>query len=112
MLKFKAVALALLAAIFLPNFALADATIAPAGEGNAAVLVDGKNVWPPKGPACENYVNCCKEAGKLESSVSLMCQLSVSQSPVDCGKSLQEVKQYLKERNLNAPAACLSPAKP
>ncbi|MFO1519646.1 MAG: hypothetical protein U1F57_08315 [bacterium] len=84
----------------------AETTIAPSSNGNTVVLSDGKNVWPPKGPGCENLARCCEAAGKKESSAMLMCQLSVATPPVDCVKGLKDFKQYLAERNVPPPQEC------
>jgi hypothetical protein len=90
---------------FLPQ-THAETTIAPLSSSKPVVISDGKNVWPPKGPGCDEFVRCCEAGEKKESSAMLMCQLTVSMPPVDCVKGLKDFKQYLVERNVAAPKEC------
>ncbi|MBF0492281.1 MAG: hypothetical protein HQM15_05820 [Deltaproteobacteria bacterium] len=81
-------------------------------DSKAVVLSDGKKVWPPQGPGCESFVRCCGAAEKLDSTASLMCQLTVSVTPVDCVKGMKDFRQYLVERKVKEPQECSSaPAK-
>jgi hypothetical protein len=91
--------------LFLPQ-SRAETTISPSPEGKTVVTSDGKEVWPPKGPGCDDFVRCCEAAGKKESSAILMCELSVSITPVDCVKGLKDFRQYLAEKNIQAPSEC------
>jgi len=91
--------------LFLPQ-SQAETTIAPSSNSKVVVTSGGKEVWPPKGPVCEDLVRCCEAAGKKDSSAMLMCQLMVATPPVDCVKGLKDVRQYLGERNVQAPKEC------
>jgi hypothetical protein len=73
--------------------------------GGSQVLSDGKAVWPPKGPGCENLVKCCDAASKKDSAVGLACQLSLAADP-DCAKALQSVKSMITQMGQALPPEC------
>lgn len=65
-----------------------------------------KSPWPPEGPYCRNFVDCCEAAQKIRGKVSMLCLSIASRQPVDCEKALQEVVGFLKNLNLAIPRYC------
>jgi hypothetical protein len=75
------------------------------GGGGTDVQVDGTSTWPPSGPGCEAYIACCNDAKSLDSSVDLMCQLTIAGSP-NCDAAKATVKEYVTELGKTAPSSC------
>jgi len=96
----------LLVILLLPQLALAQVSISPGSDSNPVLTTNGKKVWPPVGPGCEQLVKCCEAGQKVESTSSLMCQMTVATSPVDCVQGLKTYKTYLSERKISAPVEC------
>lgn len=70
------------------------------------IQTDGKETWPPQGPNCEQFVNCCTAAEKIERSAGLFCKLTAAKKPLDCLEGLKTVGQYLHEKGASAPVIC------
>lgn len=89
------------------SVALAEAQIAPAPGGGYQVLVEGKNSWPPKGPGCDRYIECCQKAGQEDSAIDLACKMNLGAYPDDnCGELLKKIKQLMTELKKRIPAEC------
>lgn len=65
-----------------------------------------KNPWPPEGPYCRQFVDCCEEAQKIRGKVSMLCLSIASREPLDCQKGLQEVADFIKNLKLPLPRYC------
>ncbi len=67
---------------------------------------EAKNPWPPEGPYCRQFVDCCEEAQKIRGKVSMLCLSIASREPLDCQKGLQEVADFIKNLKLPLPRYC------
>ena len=75
------------------------------GLGNAALTVDGQNVWPPQGPGCPELVRCCDAIVALDDSLALACLLAAGRD-ADCPTALRTSVAIASESNVPPPAAC------
>jgi hypothetical protein len=78
------------------------------GLGGTEVLVDGKPVWPPKGPGCAELVACCNGFSGdqiADKAMGLVCQLSVTKE-ADCPRALATVRAVVREKGATLPASC------
>ncbi len=67
---------------------------------------EAKNPWPPEGPYCRQFVDCCEEAQKIRGKASMLCLSIASREPLDCQKGLQEVADFIKNLKLPLPRYC------
>ena len=74
------------------------------GLGQASLMVDGRNVWPPAGPGCPELVRCCTELARDE-AMALSCLLATGRGP-DCTTALRTSVAIAAENNIALPAAC------
>ncbi|GEM_PF-6343789 len=74
---------------------------------NTQVLVEGENVWPPQGPRCDKFIDCCVAAEKKDPSTQLMCRLIAAKKPLDCAEGIRTIAQYMKEKKMEPPPECI-----
>jgi hypothetical protein len=78
------------------------------GLGNTEVVVDGKPVWPPKGPGCAELVACCNGFSGddvVVKAMQLACQLSVTKEP-NCPRALTTIRTIVSEKGEALPSSC------
>lgn len=76
------------------------------GLGGMQISSGGRAVWPPSGPGCDRYVECCNAAVAVDSSLGLACQLFVVTEPVNCNTGLTQVRSQLTELGREVPTPC------
>jgi hypothetical protein len=75
------------------------------GVGKFAVRVDGRYLWPPKGPGCDELARCCNALASLEDALGLSCLLAAGRDP-DCATALRTSEAIAGEGGLALPPAC------
>jgi hypothetical protein len=79
------------------------------GLGGSQVQVDGRPVWPPQGPGCDQLVACCRDGTAIDSAIGLSCQLSMATDGATCPGALQSVRAMIAELGRPLPASCQGP---
>jgi hypothetical protein len=75
------------------------------GVGKFSVRVDGRDLWPPRGPRCDVLVSCCTALASLEDALGLSCLLAVGRDP-DCATALRTSEAIAGENGLALPPSC------
>jgi hypothetical protein len=75
------------------------------GVGKFSVRVDGRNLWPPRGPGCAELARCCTALAPLEDALGLACLFAVGRDP-DCATALRTSEAIAAENGLALPPAC------
>jgi hypothetical protein len=82
--------------------------IAPGGGlSGMQVQVDGRPVWPPQGPGCDQLVACCRDGTAIDSSIGLACQLSMAIDGATCPNAMASVRSSIAEMGRAVPPSCL-----
>ena len=86
--------------------------------GGLKVQRNGKPVWPPQGPHCEELIRCCEavsppvsamgEASQKALTIGMACQLSMAVPDPDCKQALTLVRKQIGDMDMTLPRACSS----
>lgn len=75
------------------------------GLGLTAVSLEGKPVWPPNGPRCENLIACCVALTAADQGQGLFCQFAIGRDG-SCAVALQTMTQITVEQRRPVPPPC------
>jgi len=75
------------------------------GVGKFSIRVDGRVLWPPKGPGCDELARCCNALATFEDALGLSCLFAVGRDP-DCATALRTSVAIAGENGLALPPTC------